>query len=219
LNSEICSAPEPSVVRPAATTHSVPSKDDAAVFFQSFNLVCPRCMQSRTNSHIWPRSGARWVDIPCTASFCTFVAPAHKWRCNCNMSWQACKLHARWPDMCAAFFSGAKSNTHIPLRPRPSIPSASFHIHQHIYRRATRAAGSNPPSTSRSLVRLPGRQRVATGARGRRENPGDVVTKELSRTTILPPSHFVARALTPRLAAKFPRLCKDLSLGEYPHGS
>jgi hypothetical protein len=195
------------------------SREEADIFFQNVSLICPRCNQTRGNSHIWPRSGARWAEIPCTESFCTFIAPAHKWKCNCNISWQACKLHARWPDICAAFFPAASNHIHTPLRPRPSIPSGSFHIHQHIYRKATSASVSNPPSTSRSLVRLPGRQRAATGAKGRGEKPGAVVTKELSRTTILPPSHFVARALTPKLAAKFPRLCMDLPQGEYPHST
>ena len=185
-------------------------------FFPDFFLVCSRCKQQRTNSHIWPRSGARWVDIACTTSCCTFIAPAHQWRCNCNMSWQACKLHSRWPDMCAAFFPAATPKLQIPARPRPLIPSASFNIVHHISRKATSASGSNPPKASRGLVRLPGRQRGATGNGRRNQNPGAVSTLEYSRTQVLQPSHFLARALTPKLAAKFPRLCQDLSQGENP---
>lgn len=207
----------PSVVRPEQ--HSVPSKDDANIFFQNFSLVCPRCKQPRGNSHIWPRSGARWVDIACTTSCCTFIAPAHQWRCNCDISWQACKTHARWPEMCAAHLPAADTKRYIHPRPRPSIPSGTFNILQHVSKKATSASGSKPPPTQCGPVRIPGRQRGSTGVRGRRENPGAVVTKELSRTTILPPSHFIARALTPRLAAKFPRLCKDLPLGEDPHST
>jgi hypothetical protein len=199
---------------------SAPSKEDATAFFDRFSLKCPRCNQTRSNSHIWPRSGARWVDIPCTARFCTLSAPAHQWRCNCNISWQACSLHSCWPDMCAAFFPAANNIKNKLVRPRPLIPSVSFNILHHISRKATRASGSNPPSAPSGLVRLPGRQRVVTGTGSRKTNPGAVCTKEYSRTEVLQPSHFFARALTPKLAAKFPRLCKDLSLGElHPHGS